>query len=482
MAYNGFHKELFNNRWYNQWTYQCEVQDLNFVSNDAYSSLINRNMSRYDKDNRNDNRDIVDDMVVHDDNYATDEIVDDDHNLVTKAIAVDDIGNDNNSDDEDFSGEISPNKEVIEDIDELQDPTEDEHQDPPEDNEEPQDHTTQSTQSNKGCSQQLLTQEDPFVSSYCWKPSSTSHSSSSSSSTEKITYNQIVANFQKMASMIQHDQKELCRVNNSIDNLVQRYRRHHTVEIIIRTVARKSNGDIVATTNMNPTATFCSRKRGFREHQEKNSCGKRRRIMNPTPSVASIIGQQNDDNHMSRVKSLKKPCKLCQQPGHRGFLRCPKILKYCQEYGKSPFPPKCSASRSTFVERLIKDNGIVSGIFEETDKRNICKSMPRNVTALILHKRLIRNDRVEKGRGALAIIMEVTFLGENGDPHSDYNQVLFELPVITKWILRSNSNILVSQLEEVLCKENTPSPKTRDSSKNKGPLREIDGNSLDYIH
>eukprot|EP00978_Attheya_sp_CCMP212_P047693 scaffold422989_cov60-Attheya_sp.AAC.1 len=100
--------------------------------------------------------------------------------------------------------------------------------------------------------------------------------------------------------------------------------------------------------------------------------------------------------------------------------------------------------------------------------------MPRNVTALIIHKRLIRNDRVEKGRGALAIIMEVTFLGENGDPHSDYNQVLFELPVITKWILRSNSNILVSQLEEVLCKENTPSPKTRDSSKTKGPLREID--------
>jgi hypothetical protein len=106
--------------------------------------------------------------------------------------------------------------------------------------------------------------------------------------------------------------------------------------------------------------------------------------------------------------------------------------------------------------------------------------MPKNVTALIIHKRLIRHGRMEKGRGALAIIMEVTFLGEYGDPHDDYDHVLFELPVITKWILRSNSNILVSQLEEVLCKENTPSPKTKHSSKDMEPLREIDGNSLDY--
>jgi hypothetical protein len=58
--------------------------------------------------------------------------------------------------------------------------------------------------------------------------------------------------------------------------------------------------------------------------------------------------------------------------------------------------------------------------------------------------------------------------------------VLFELPVITKWILRSNNNILVSQLEEVLAKENTPSPKgkiiSRSISNDEEPLKEIDGN------
>jgi hypothetical protein len=116
------------------------------------------------------------------------------------------------------------------------------------------------------------------------------------------------------------------------------------------------------------------------------------------------------------------------------------------------FPPKWSTSRSIFVKRLIKDNGIVSGIFEEKNKRIICKSMPKSVKALILHKQFVGQGRVEKGRGALGIIMEVMFPGEYSDPHSDYNQVLFELPVITKWILCSNNNIWVSQLEEVLCK------------------------------
>ena len=440
LAYGGFHKELFNHRWFNQWTYQCEVQDLNFVTNDRYSSLTNRNMSRYAKCSNQETEDI--DIVDSDD---------------------------------------SSNEEAEDNInyhvdDDQEDDTEDNIDDEPEAEVDDESHIN--------CSQQILTQEDPYQTSYCWQPISRSQRSSTTSTSEKLTYNQIVANFQTMASMIQHDQKELCRVNNSIDNLIQRYRRKHSVEIIIRSVSCEKQSDIVATTNMNPTATFCSRKKGYREHQEKNSRGKRRRVMNATPSVASYVGQHNDDNHMSQVKSLTKPCKLCQEPGHRGFMRCPKILKHCEPFGTSPFTPKCSASRNIFVEKLIKDNGIVSGTIEETNNRNVCKTMPRNVKGLILHKRLIRHGRLEKGRGALAIIMEVTFLGQHGDPHPDYNKVLFELPVVTKWILRSNNNILVSQLEEVHSKENTPSPKGKLPQMNYcsdvQPLREIDGNVLNY--
>ena len=451
LAHNGFHKQLFNHRWYNQWTYQCEVLDLNFATNNKYSSLTMRNMSRYSKHSNNEEADI--------DSEDSEDFQEDDQ---------EDNINENIDDHEEDN--------IDEDSQDVDD--DDEDKDDDDDDDDRNDHSV--NQDNVDSSQQLLTQEDPYQSSYCWKPNSTLLHSSTSSSSEKLTYNQIVANFQTMASMIQHDQKELCRVNNSIDNLIQRYRRKHSVEIIIRTVSTEKTSCIVGTTNMNPTASFCSRKKGYREHQEKNSQGKRRRIMNATPSVAASVGQENDDQHMSRVKSLSKPCKLCQEAGHRGFMRCPKILKHCEPFGTSPFTPNCSSSRNIFVEKLIKDNGFVSGSFEETDMRNVCKSMPRNVKGLILHKRLIRHGRSEKGRGALGIIMEVTFLGQYGNPHSDYDQVLFELPVITKWILRSNNNILVSQLEEVLAKENTPSPKSktisRSISNDEEPLKEIDGN------
>jgi hypothetical protein len=51
VAFDGYHSEFFHNRWYNQWSYKRNVQDLSFLSNQSYSSMSTKNMSRYDKNN-----------------------------------------------------------------------------------------------------------------------------------------------------------------------------------------------------------------------------------------------------------------------------------------------------------------------------------------------------------------------------------------------------------------------------------------------
>jgi hypothetical protein len=66
-----------------------------------------------------------------------------------------------------------------------------------------------------------------------------------------------------------------------------------------------------------------------------------------------------------------------------------------------------------------------------------------------------------KGAGESSVILEITFLTNGGNADLRYNQVLFEASPICTWIVRSKTNIIVSQLEDVLSKENTPEKKNR---------------------
>jgi hypothetical protein len=82
------------------------------------------------------------------------------------------------------------------------------------------------------------------------------------------------------------------------------------------------------------------------------------------------------------------------------------------------------------------------------DNRQIYKSLPKKVTALIIHGRFVRHTALkEKGTGVSSIIVQLTFLINGGDAHPTYDGVFFEANPVTKWIQRSSNNIIVSQLE-----------------------------------
>ena len=126
----------------------------------------------------------------------------------------------------------------------------------------------ENTCDNEEMSQNICTQP-----SYCdnvnAQDCSSSTTTSSSLTKEKLTYNQVVTKFQQVAATIQHDQKEMCRLNNAMDDLLYRYCRKDEVKITICTVSKSIDSGVVGTTRMNVIATQCSRKISFRESQEK---------------------------------------------------------------------------------------------------------------------------------------------------------------------------------------------------------------------
>eukprot|EP00978_Attheya_sp_CCMP212_P033862 scaffold138900_cov52-Attheya_sp.AAC.2 len=144
----------------------------------------------------------------------------------------------------------------------------------------------------------------------------------SSSTTKKLTYNQIVANFQQVASTIQHNQEELCRLNNAMDDLLHRYHQKDSVEIFIRTIAKLHDSNIVGTTHMNINATRGCRKMSFRESQQKRGRGKKCSLGNGTGIVASVVGQHNDNQSQDIVGTQDVPRgELCQKLGKdNGFV------------------------------------------------------------------------------------------------------------------------------------------------------------------
>jgi hypothetical protein len=193
------------------------------------------------------------------------------------------------------------------------------------------------------------------------------------------------------------------------------------------------------------------------------------------PLIASTQGQRSDDAFVSVPKPNTKPCKFCKTAGHRGYVRCPKILKHCTVFGTQPLQPSDDKARYDLVQKLIKDNQVVTHPLALDDNRVIYKSLPKKVMALIIHGRFVRRSiMTEKGIGVSSVLVQLTFLIEGGEAHPIYNDVLFEANPITKWIQRSSNNIIVSQLEDISTKEDTPQKQNRSSKRS--PLKDLSSN------
>jgi hypothetical protein len=426
---NGFDQRRFHHRWLNQWTYRRIVQELDFNENLSYTRMQNNSIGRYNKNTT------IEHLSNGDDNEN-------------------DLSQEDNPEDnpEDFSQEDDPEESSIDD------------------NEDDQSTFSENNSSQTNLSQSNDTGGTTHINLHPWNEGQTFVQESNNTSLEqvpqetreKLSYNQIVSQFQTLASIIQNDQNEMCRVSNAINDMIYKYRRQDTISISVTTITRNNEDTSLRGTTVASTSAWKQgRKKSSREYAQT-----KRRKLNPSSSSASVVaslqGQRSDDVHIPRIKNTTKPCKLCKGPGHRGYMRCIKIIHFCEPYNTTPLPKNCYNSRHFLVQKIIKDNAVLTQPLYDSDNREVYKSLPNKMTALIIHKRFKRvSVLTNKGAGESSVILEITFLTNGGNADLRYNQVLFEASPICTWIVRSKTNIIVSQLEDVLSKENTPEKKNR---------------------
>jgi hypothetical protein len=185
---NGFDQRRFHHRWLNQWTYRRIVQELDFNENRSYTRLQNNSIGRYTK------------------NTAV-EVVD------GEDVNEDDLSQDDNQ--EDFSQEDDPEESSNED-------NEDDQASDTEDN------MSQSNMSQSNNTGRTHVNMNPWNTGPTFSQESTSTAAAvnpslheeSQAPQQKLTYNQIVSQFQTLASIIQNDQQEMYRVSNAIKNCI----------------------------------------------------------------------------------------------------------------------------------------------------------------------------------------------------------------------------------------------------------------------
>ena len=97
------------------------------------------------------------------------------------------------------------------------------------------------------------------------------------------------------------------------------------------------------------------------------------------------------------------------------------------------------------MQQLVKDNHFVFLEYNINDERIVQESLPKkDVKAMVLHKKYVKSGAVSTGA---SICIEATTFQEGGQINEDYNKVLFNLDVITSFILRSSTNLIVSEIE-----------------------------------
>ena len=130
-------------------------------------------------------------------------------------------------------------------------------------------------------------------------------------------------------------------------------------------------------------------------------------------------------------------CAICGKPGHR-YKMCPDVL----DYG-TPLDLKDRRVREKLCERLVTLKSDITYRFKG-DERTIMKSFPPKTIGVIVHSRYWKTADSLIPKDPSDICLECSFICFNGK--KSYCSCLFNLGVITHYILKSLTNIVVTKL------------------------------------
>jgi hypothetical protein len=89
---------------------------------------------------------------------------------------------------------------------------------------------------------------------------------------------------------------------------------------------------------------------------------------------------------------------------------------------------------------LMKSTSYVNTNLAPDNERIVYGSLPAATKAVILHARYIKDE-------GQTFMLEAALLQAGGVPHGDYSKVIFNISVITKYLVRRKNCLFVSQLK-----------------------------------
>ena len=263
-----------------------------------------------------------------------------------------------------------------------------------------------------------------------------------------VSFQQVVSRASDLAGICQYDQPKMRSLMANINQMIDRVRDCKDIHIHF------DGNDLDATNVVNGAAegmfprtavagfahqaTSIRRKQGRREYFSRTKKRYRAGVN------LSQVSNSNDDAHLPPPKSMTRSCLICRLKGH-GQGKCPRITMYgvsALEKGNEDVRQKLSQGLSSITRFPLHNR-------PDDDVRNVLSELPalNEIKALVIHSRYLITRNVVNQFTPENICLECTILHGEGTEHPSYTQQLFKIACIAAYIIRSKSNLIVSQLE-----------------------------------
>jgi hypothetical protein len=263
-----------------------------------------------------------------------------------------------------------------------------------------------------------------------------------------VSFQQVVSRASDLAGTCQYDQQKMRSLLANINQMIDRVRDGKDIHIHFdgNDFDDNNNMNVVPEAMLPRTAvaafahqaTNIRRKQGRREYFSRTTRRHRKGVN------LSQVSNSNDDSHLPPPKSMTRSCTICRQKGH-GQGRCPRITMY----GVSALEKGNEEVRQTLSQGLSSITRFALHNRQDDDSRRVLTELPAltEIKALVIHSRFLITSNLVNQFTPENICLECTILHGEGTEHPGYTQQLFKIACIAAYIIRSKSNIIVSQLE-----------------------------------
>ena len=257
--------------------------------------------------------------------------------------------------------------------------------------------------------------------------------------TGALSYQFVAEKATNLVRLAQSNPQKLGSLCELFDQLTLRLQHGHSIMAVSFDTAmptgtlehNPSSRPVLGTLQAAPNVYNQRRKRSRHENWRSHASQSRSPLL-------SLLGESNDLAHLPPPRPKTKTCTVCRCPGHqRGS--CPKIHKFKQppfEMGKelqSRHDLSTDLSNRTRYNTYQRPPG---------DVRVVSISVPTRMIGLVIHQRYFVHGNSTK------MCLECTILGSTGDPHETFQKYLFSVEVISSYVTRSKSNVLICELED----------------------------------